>query len=291
MMNFLAEFDHELKQPHPRPEYLALTIAGLANPKLNISQCLAQLDEMATRMGDRLIDLPPGRARAEQFLQLFNQELGFAGNHDHYYDPANSLLDVVLQRRVGLPIMLSLLCMTLGRRIGFNIVGIGFPGHFMARYEDSVGAWLLDPFNGNVVECLDAQDYLSQLFHRSVQLLPAMNAPVSAAMLAQRILNNLRNVYLNRRDYRLAVLVLDYLLILQPADESLWQERGLLHFYSEQWEAAARDLKRYFFLSGQLQFVFSSNDDLPSPPTEITATDRQLFDIYKQIESIRRRLN
>ncbi len=290
-MNFLAEFAQELKQSHPRPEYLALTIAGLVDPALNIRHWLAELDELAALMHYKLADLPPGRARAERFLQILNQELGFTGNPDHYYDPANSLLDVVLQRRVGLPIMLSLLCMTLGQRIEFDVVGVGFPGHFMARYEDSVGAWLLDPFNGEVVECLDAQAYLSQLFQRPVQLLPEMNAPVSAAMLAQRILNNLRNVYLNRRDYRLAALVLDYLLILHPGDESLWQERGLLHFYNEQWEAAARDLKRYFFLSGQLQFIFSADDELPSPPTEITASDRQLFDIYKQIETTRRRLN
>ena len=85
-----------------------------------------------------------GRARAEDFLHLFNRGLGFRGNRDDYYDPANSFLNVVLERRVGLPITLSLLCVALGQRVGIDIVGMGFPGHFMACYRDDRGAWLFN---------------------------------------------------------------------------------------------------------------------------------------------------
>ncbi len=92
-----------------------------------------------------------GEPRAQRFLSVINDGLGFRGNRRRYYDPRNSYLNEVLERRLGLPILLSLICISIGRRIGVDIEGLGFPGHFMARYRDEVGVWLLDSFHGNVV--------------------------------------------------------------------------------------------------------------------------------------------
>lgn len=290
-MDFLNLFAHELKLASPAPELLALAIAGLAHPNLDIASYLAKLDRLAETVQQRLFAVPVGRARAEHFLYVINHELGFVGNRENYYEPANSFLNEVIERRTGLPIMLSLLCLAIGRRIDLDITGIGYPGHFMARYADTRGVWLLDPFHGKVLEVEDVATHLSQIFQRPVTLTADAHTAVSAPMLIQRILNNLRNVYLSRGDYVMAARVLDYLLILLPANESLWQERGMLHYNCEQWDRAVYDLRRYFFLKGQLMLALGHEPNHELAESSLTPQDRQLLGIYRQIEEKRLRVN
>jgi regulator of sirC expression with transglutaminase-like and TPR domain len=290
MREFIDQFAQELQRPAPRLERLALAIAGLGSPAPDATGCLRQLDALAEEMRSDLVDVPAGRPHAERFLAVFTQNFGFTGNQDNYYDPGNSYLNEVLRKRVGLPIMLSLICIALGERLELDVVGIGFPGHFMARYQDALGAWLLDPFHGAVVESTDADQYLSQLFQRPIQLPAEMHQAVSTLALVQRILNNLRNVFLSRGDYSMAASVLDYMLVLSPLNPSLWHERGLLHYYAQQWEYAARDLKRYFFLKGNLPRVLGQEDD-QQPQRAVDPQEQQTLDILRQIEETRQRIN
>ncbi|MDQ3247782.1 MAG: transglutaminase-like domain-containing protein [Chloroflexota bacterium] len=290
-MNFLRQFSQALKQPDPAPERLALLIAGMAFPTLDVDAYLAQLDQLAAAVQRTLLATPPGRMRAEHFLQVVNDSLGFTGNRDNYYEPANSFLNRVLDQRTGLPIMLSLLCMAIGRRIGLDITGIGFPGHFVARYRDERGVWLLDPFHGQVLNPADAADYLSTLFAQPITLAPEAYATLSAAALAQRILNNLRNVYLSQRNFGMAVAVMDYLLVLVPKHAPFWRERGLLHHHTDNWEAASHDLRRYFFLAGQWMLAMGQEKNGELVAATLSNQDRQLLLIFHQIEAASRRIN
>ncbi|MCX6049817.1 MAG: transglutaminase-like domain-containing protein [Chloroflexi bacterium] len=289
-MDFVKQFTKELKRSTPAPEQLALAIAGLAYPQLDINQYLAQFDEMAQIVQQSLFSIPPGKARAMHFLHLINEELGFTGNRDNYYEPENSFLNIVLERRQGLPIMLSLVCMVIGRRINVDIAGIGFPGHFMARYQDEAGIWLLDPFNGAVLAPEDAADYLARIFSQPIKLPPDAYEAVSATVVAQRILNNLRGIYLNKRDFLMATRVMDYLLVLDPANALLWRDRGILHQSYENWEAAARDLRHYFFLTGQLMVAFEQ-EKMEESVAKPDPQDRQVIDIFRRIEETRRQIN
>jgi regulator of sirC expression with transglutaminase-like and TPR domain len=290
-MNFVHQFTQELLRPNVAPERLALAIAGMAYPQLDVEACLQEIDAMAVTMARSLRDAPPGRAGAARFLDVLNRELGFIGNRENYYDPANSFLNVVLRQRMGLPIMLSLLCIAIGRRLDLDIEGVGFPGHFMARYQDAEGAWLLDPFNGEVVECADVDTYLARIIQRPVVLSAEAHAAVSASALAHRILNNLRNVYLSRGDYVMAARVIDYLLVLMPNSAELWQERGLLYYYSQDWDRAAHDLKRYFFLSGQLMVALGHESSEALNSTSQDEQYLQMLTIFRQIEETRQRMN
>lgn len=291
MPNFIHLFTQELNRPTPRVERLALAIAGMAYPDLDMALHLRALDDLAAAAHRAVPAGEVGRRRAQRFLHVFNHHLGFTGNHANYYDPHNSFLNVVLRERKGLPIMLSLLCMVIGDRLGLTVRGVGFPGHFMARYEDEEGAWLLDPFHGEVVDCADADHYLSSLFQRKVALPAAVHAAVGAPALAQRILNNLRNVYLSRGDYRMGAAVLGYLLVLHPLEATLWQERGLLHYYDEQWERATYDLKRYFFFSGHLLEALFPDEGLEAASPADNDEARQLLQTYRQIAETRRQIN
>ena len=290
-MTFLEQFRVELERKDPNPEYLAFAIAGMAYPTLNIEEQLAMLDQLASVVARALHDIPPGYERAARFIDVLHYDLGFTGNREHYYHPDNSHLNVVLQQRIGLPIMLSLLCIAIGRRLGLDIAGMGFPGHFMARYQDKEGVWLLDPFYNRVTFLSDANRYLSDIFERPVTLSPEMYEPVSATMLAQRILLNLRNVYLSRKNFPMTIAVLEYLLLLKPNDPTLWQEKGLLHYQADEWEAASYHLRRYFFLSDRYMLAYGHEKKTePARATE-QPTQNQLLEVFQQIEEMRRRIN
>lgn len=290
-MTFLEQFRVELKRQQPNPEYLALAIAGMAYPTLDIEEQLATLDQLATVVARALHDIPPGYERVARFIDVLHYDLGFTGNREQYYHPDNSFLNVVLQQRMGLPIMLSLLCMAIGRRLGLDITGMGFPGHFMVRYQDEMGAWLLDPFYHQVTAVSDANHYLSGIFERPVTLSVEMFEPVSTTALTQRILLNLRNVYLSRNNFAMTQTVLEYLLILSPEDPALWQEKGLLHYQADEWEAASYHLRRYFFLVDQYLLAYGHTKDIEGEQAPPQPTQRQLLEVFQQIEEMRRRIN
>ncbi len=290
-MDFVKQFARELNKPNPQPERLALAIAGLAFPTLEPQKYLDQLDEMAELVQRGLFAVPAGKERAQHFLQFINQQFGFVGNRDHYYDPNNSFLNVVMERRTGLPIMLSLLCMAIGQRIHVDIAGIGFPGHFMARYQDAAGVWLLDPFHGQVLDSSEATEYLARIFGQPIRLTPDAYEAVTAAALAQRILNNLRSVYLSQKAFGMAAKVMDYMLIFTPTTATAWRERGLLHHYNENWDAAAHDIRHYFFLIGQPISILEAKDQDKDNSVQLDKQDQQLYEVLQKIEEIRRQVN
>jgi regulator of sirC expression with transglutaminase-like and TPR domain len=289
-LDHLQRFERELKQPHPQPERLALAIAGIAYPTLQADDYLFLLDEMAEQVRDALTPDLHGRRLAEEFMLAVNAHLGLHGNQQGYYDPRNSYLNDVLERRTGLPILLSVVCMALGRRLGLAIEGAAYPGHFMARLRDDGEVWLLDPFYGRVSPAHGVSDYLSELFGRHVQLAPQIYGSLPPAFVAQRMLNNLRGIFLEQKDYDMARQVLDHMLVMMPTTANLWQERGVLYYHLDQWEEAARDLHRYFFLSGTLADLMDNRNN-EQVVGEFSAYDRTLVSLYWTIEKLRDRIN
>lgn len=259
---FLERFSAEARRPNALPERLALYIAGMAYPDLCIENQLHILDRIAERVAISLETSLPGEQRALRFLSVINHEFEFDGNRTDYYDVRNSFLNDVLERRVGLPITLCVICMAVGRRLrekGFDISidGLGIPSHFMTRYEDEAGVWLLDPFNGAIILPHQVGGYLSNMLDKQwggagITLPPNILNPVPSKMVALRMLNNLRVVFLHEENLLSAIQVLDYMLVLAPTDPELWRERGLLNYQCENWDRAERDLRRYFFLNGNL---------------------------------------
>lgn len=288
-MDFVGAFAAELQRPDALPELLAFYIVGMADPQIHIAQHMELLDQMAALLGKRLARTDAGYERAVTLMDVFSAELGFSGSHQDYYSTANSLLNTVLERRSGLPIMLSLVCVALGRRINLQIDGLGFPSHFMARYRDEEGEWLLDPFNGHVIALAGAADYLALVVGQPVVLPAEVFQPVAPSAWAQRILNNLRNAYLAVEDYPMGARVVDYMLAITPSNPSLWSERALLHFQSDNQEAAIRDLRHYFFLRGQFSLLVGPPEARGQSLAMISSHDRQLYELYsKLLESITR---
>jgi regulator of sirC expression with transglutaminase-like and TPR domain len=291
MKAIFVEFQRHLDMLDVTAEVLALDIARIDNPELDATHYLSVFDHLAHYVRMRLSPEARGRAAAERFLEIVTGDLGFRGNQENYYDPANSLLDKVLDRRVGLPIMLCLVCMAIGRRLGLRVEGLGFPHHFMARYSDAQGAWLLDPFNNVVLELEEAAAHLSRLIRRPLQLAPHFFESVSAVELAARILNNLRAAYTTHPDPQRLLLVLGFQCALEPSQPLVWRERSVLHYHLQHWEEAAHDLRRYFYLLGALPYLFPEEARSVYTLPELATDDRNLLTMHHHIAEILNRIN
>lgn len=290
-MDFLRLFAEEASAPAPAPERLALAIAGMAHPRLDVAHYLHEIDLIAEAVGEGLFAVRAGKARAERFLHRINHDLGFRGDREDYYDPRNSYLNEVIDRRVGLPILLSVLCMAVGKRLAVEIDGMGLPGHFVVRYRDEAESWLLDPFHAKLVRPEEAGDYLGRILGQPAALGADALRPATPQAIALRILNNLRNSALSGGDHALAIRALGYMVVLVPGSPALWHERGLLLYHEGDWEGADRDLRRYFFLTGHLELAWQAVKGEDVSQLANTPEERRALNILQQVEQMRLHLN
>ncbi|HET7487305.1 MAG TPA: transglutaminase-like domain-containing protein [Acidimicrobiales bacterium] len=172
----------------------ALLIAAHAYPDLDVAAQLARLDDLAAGCAPATVD---GLRR-----HLFD-ELGFAGNGRRYGDPRNSFLNDVLDRRVGIPISLSVLTLEVGRRLGVDLEGVGMPGHFLVRHVPD--GRLIDPFNGGrVLGVQDCARLYRAVHGADATFGPHLLAPVGPRTVLVRMLANLRQLFLAAGDARRA---------------------------------------------------------------------------------------
>jgi regulator of sirC expression with transglutaminase-like and TPR domain len=159
-------------------------------------------------------------AEVELLLQLFYGELGFSGNAEQYYDPRNSFLNEVLERRTGIPISLAVLLIEVARRAGLRAHGVGFPGHFLVRFDDDEGTPIfVDPFSGHVLddEALEALSRRVDGQGRGPD--PRTLEPASKANTLIRMLNNLRGIYAAKEEKTRLRGILERLEVLAPSSD------------------------------------------------------------------------
>ena len=229
----------------------ALTIARTEYPELNFDHDLGRLDELARRVKSRLPRLAdPGETIAALNGVLFGEE-GFRGNRENYYDPRNSFLNEVLERKLGIPITLALVYMEVARRIGFPLFGVGMPGHFLLKHYDVEGReTLIDAFNnGAVVSPRECQTRLDEIYSGQLPLQPEFLLSVSRRQMLTRILNNLKNVYMGARDLRKALQVVDLICAVYPRSPEDVKQRALLRYSVGQMRSAIEDLEEYLKMS------------------------------------------
>ncbi len=228
----------------------ALLIAGQEYPELNVATYLARFDEMGERLGQRVRE--DSQPIASLLGQFFFTELGFKGNKDDYYDPRNSFLNDVLDRRTGIPITLSTVCIEVARRAGLSVAGVGLPGHFIIQVEGSEGRTLLDPFYGGTeMTEADCQERLNGLYGGRVKVDPSMLFPVDRKHILARTLRNLKALYMKALDQRRALRTTELLLDLNPYSGEDLRDRGLLYAAMDCYRLAADDLEVYVSLVPQ----------------------------------------
>jgi regulator of sirC expression with transglutaminase-like and TPR domain len=226
----------------------ALLVAADFRPGLDVAAALAELDALAAAARGPVLSAWSDAARIEALNRFLFVEQRFTGNHEHYEDPSNSLLPDVLERRTGLPILLSLVYLEVGRRLGLPVEGIGFPGHFLVRWrgKDDV---LIDAFNGRILSDEAATALLREaLGHDAVWSRAELKAISPHAFLV-RLLSNLKRHFAMAKEFESALACCERLLQLCPGSPEEIRDRGLVYEQLECWNAARADLEQFLDLA------------------------------------------
>jgi len=169
-----------------------------SHPETNVAAFKAQLDDWAGRVHEQLGPVYGPGIAVDTLNDVLFKQLEFRGNSENYFDPANSYLNRVMDRRKGIPISLSALYLFLGRRLGFPLVGIGMPGHFICRYQTATEEIFIDPFHGG--KLLSRLDCRKRLVDLAAEYDDQHLAPVSNRRTLQRMIANLHLIHKERRE-------------------------------------------------------------------------------------------
>ena len=231
-----------------------LMIAEDAYPGLQVDDYMAEIERMAMRLRGRLPAAGGAEDRVVALNQFLYEELGYWGNTNDYYDPRNSYLNEVIDRKTGIPITLSILYMELGRRIGLPLQGVSFPGHFLVRLKLRGGTLVLDPFAGGAPQSEEElRDRVQRVIpHGVADDLPASELPLdqflepaSNRQILSRVLRNLKGIYRETDKPERVLEVLNRMLLITPDASAELRERGLVYQRLECYRAALKDLTDY----------------------------------------------
>lgn len=239
--------------PGPLPLLEAtLLIAAEEHPDLDIGVQVARVETIGAEAASRVARLANPFARVEAVRTLVYEEIGFRGNVAQYDDPRNSYLDDVLDRKLGIPLTLSLIYMEVMRAAGFFAEGVGLPGHFIVRVVEQDRNLLVDPFHGgHIVTVEDCRDLVIRTTGRgSLFRRDSLDAAPPRTMLT-RLLLNLKRIHLAAGDYNRALSIVERLLLIAPGDVKEIRDRGLLLAHLGQPGAAVDDLESYLALAPQ----------------------------------------
>jgi regulator of sirC expression with transglutaminase-like and TPR domain len=246
-----SRFAEMVARPEPDIDLAAaaLFIAAEEYPQLSPEPYLSRLDELAERARDRQWDATAPVVMLQDLGRVLFEEEGFRGNSEHYYDPRNSFLNDVLDRRLGIPLTLSIIYLEVGWRLGLPLVGMNFPAHFMVRYEGEALTLIVDPFNGGIIRFEDEmQDVLDQAFGGSVTLQPKHLRQANRRDILLRMLENLKGTYLSARADEKALSALERILIIVPDSADHVRDSGMIMTRLGRDRDAAAALHRYLEL-------------------------------------------
>jgi len=230
----------------------ALMIARLEYPELDINDYLSKINNLAAEINKRL----PATANAAEILKQLNHvlfvEKGYGGNSSSYYDPRNSFLNDVIERKLGIPISLSILYIELGHALGLPLSGVSFPGHFLVKLEISDGAIVLDPYYGGIsLNEEDIEDRLREYYGARLDKSLAQGVLASSTNknIILRVMRNLRNLYMQDENWLKALPLADLMVEMDIDQPDALKARAAIYDQQECHIPALADYSAYLKLS------------------------------------------
>ena len=225
----------------------ALTFARIEYPQLDPAPYVRQIETLAHRVTGKIDDAGDAAECIAALNHVLFEEEMFRGNTADYYNPRNSFINDVLDRRLGIPITLALLYMEVARRAGFQLFGVGMPGHFLLKHYDIDGrSFFIDAFErGSVLSEDDCKRKIESIHDGQITLRPEFLLIVTRRQMLTRMLNNLRAIYLSRRDFRRALQVVDLILVIYPRSPEDVKQRAALRYNLNDYRGALNDFEEY----------------------------------------------
>jgi regulator of sirC expression with transglutaminase-like and TPR domain len=245
-----SEFEQFLRQPDNQINLAegALMIARMEYPELNIESYMQEIHQLADEIRDTLSENPNAGETLTQLNNILFNKKGFEGNTDHYYDPKNSFLNDVLERKLGIPVSLSILYIELGKELGLPLTGVSFPGHFLVKLEIDDGAIVLDPYFGGIsLSEDDLEDRLQDFYGDKLKKshFYGLLATCSNKDIITRILRNLRNLYMDEETFEKALYMADCVVNLDDDKADALKARASIYDKLECSVSAIKDYQRY----------------------------------------------
>lgn len=223
----------------------ALEVARIEYSRVAVVKSMQTLDRYGRMVSRRLKGSTNPFLLIKEINTLLFDEEGFSPNERDYYDTRNSFLNDVLERKLAIPVTMSLVYMEIARRAGFAIDGLGLPGHFVVKISDDAGDILVDPYNKGEMLVLD--DIRHRLREASVKP-DQMNqylVPLTNRQILARILTNLKGIYYNGGQYDKALAVVELMLSIYPWSMAEIRDRGMINYQLRSFGAALADLETY----------------------------------------------
>jgi regulator of sirC expression with transglutaminase-like and TPR domain len=221
-----------------------LLLATDEYPNLDVQLHVECLNSYAKKLRSRL----QGTLEVQvlELCQYLFGELGFTGNQDDYYDPRNSYMNQVLERRLGIPISLSALAISVGQRAGMDVTGVALPGHFIAKASDGIEEIFFDPFHdGTILDKEDCFDLVFRITGKRLADVPESFIAAKPGEIIVRMLNNLKGIHLDKEDYLRCARIIERLSALLPNDASQKRDLGLCLAQIERHGQAINYLREY----------------------------------------------
>ena len=227
----------------------AMLLAAAEYPQLNVERELFAFQRLAGAISSKFLDDDDPLYCVNVISEHLFDDMGFRGDADNYYDPRNSYLNQVLERRTGIPITLAIVYMEVGRRLKVPLLGIGMPGHFLVRHREIENLYI-DAFSGGILlseeEC---RDIVGELANGGLSWSPDLLKPVSNREIIARMIRNLKAIYMTDEDFVRALTISEFALALDPLSAMYRRDRGIVHYQLGHSAEALDDLVYYLDLS------------------------------------------
>ena len=244
---FVSEWIYFSKNPNYNLIEKCLKLAQILEyPELNISKYIEKINGMGNSMKIKIGEVKNPTYLISVLNEYLFDELGFHGAEEDYYDPVNSFLNVVLDKKIGIPITLSILYTEVAKHIGLDLRIVGFPGHVIVKYKKEM---ILDPFyRGRLLTIEDLEKILNRNFGEDVEFVPEYLNEATTEQLLTRLLRNLKNAYTQSYAYDNAMKCTDMILGMQPESPEEIRDKGILEERLLRYNKALPLLNKYLEL-------------------------------------------
>ncbi len=243
-------------------EYI-LHIAKIINyPDLSIEYYMKQIEEIGEELKRKIKNPKVMRPThiIEKFNEFFFDDKKFHPNINDYYNPINNYLNIVLEKKIGIPITLSIIYIHLASFLNFELEPVNFPSHFLVKYildKDSNEYIIIDPFNkGRIMDDYILQDLLNKVNPRlKVSISNSTLEKASTSQILIRILNNLKNGYMEVDDLNKIEIINEMILSLDNFNPEAIRDRGIISYRNKKFKQALKSFYKYIELNPEAEDI------------------------------------
>ena len=219
----------------------------LEYPDLNVHEHVQKLDQLGEGLKNSLSEVKNPTYLVSMLNEYMFDILGFSGDHDDYYNPKNNFLNVVLDKKSGIPITLSIIYVEFAKHIGLDLYPVGFPSHFLVKFSEEL---ILDPYNrGRLLSIDDLQEILDRNYGDNVEFSPDFLNEIGPEQILIRICRNLKNSYMQSFNFTMAMHCINMILGMEPDSPEEVRDKGILEARLSNYYLALRSLNRYIELA------------------------------------------